>query len=92
MQIILFKEVQLPVVSTAECEFNYRLYFPNQVFDNRVLCAGFSQGGKDSCQVRFFTPRCIQMHSNLNFLVPLGRLRRRVGEFIERKVPSIRLV
>lgn len=36
----------MPVVSQAECEFNYRLYFPNQVFDNRVLCAGYAQGEK----------------------------------------------
>jgi serine protease 56 len=42
----ILQEVQLPVVSQAECEFNYRLYFPNQVFDNRVLCAGYAQGLK----------------------------------------------
>ncbi|CAO1378673.1 unnamed protein product [Diamesa hyperborea] len=46
----ILQEVQLPILPLTECEFNYRLYFPNQVFDNRVLCAGYSQGGKDSCQ------------------------------------------
>jgi serine protease 56 len=40
----ILQEVQLPVVTTSECEFNYRLYFPNQVFDNRVLCAGYREG------------------------------------------------
>lgn len=40
----ILQEVQLPVISTSECEFNYRLYFPNQVFDNRVLCAGYREG------------------------------------------------
>ncbi|KAG5682292.1 hypothetical protein PVAND_011652 [Polypedilum vanderplanki] len=44
------QEVQLPIVATADCSFNYKLYFPNQVFDDNILCAGFSQGGKDSCQ------------------------------------------
>lgn len=40
----ILQEVQLPILPLSECEFNYRLYFPNQVFDNRVLCAGYSQG------------------------------------------------
>jgi serine protease 56 len=40
----ILQEVQLPVISTSECEWNYRLYFQNQVFDNRVLCAGYREG------------------------------------------------
>lgn len=60
--------MQLPVVSTAECEFNYRLYFPNQVFDNRVLCAGYPQGGKDSCQVRSITLFCFVISFSFKFL------------------------
>lgn len=46
----ILQEVQVPIIPTTECEFNYRLYFPNQVFDNRIMCAGYAQGGKDSCQ------------------------------------------
>ena len=41
---LLFQEVQLPVVALADCAFNYKLYFPNQVFDNNILCAGYPQG------------------------------------------------
>ncbi|KAL7038455.1 hypothetical protein ACKWTF_009583 [Chironomus riparius] len=42
----ILQEVQLPVVALADCAFNYKLYFPNQVFDNNILCAGYPQGGK----------------------------------------------
>lgn len=44
----ILQEAQIPIVSNSDCERNYRTYFPNQIFDNRVLCAGF--GGRDSCQ------------------------------------------
>uniref|UniRef100_A0A8D8E534 Venom serine protease Bi-VSP n=1 Tax=Culex pipiens TaxID=7175 RepID=A0A8D8E534_CULPI len=44
------QEVQVIVLPTDQCAFNYKLYFPDQVFDDKVLCAGFPQGGKDSCQ------------------------------------------
>ncbi|CRK92496.1 CLUMA_CG006050, isoform A, partial [Clunio marinus] len=46
----ILQEVQLPVIAKSTCEFNYRLYFPNQVFNNKILCAGYPGGGKDSCQ------------------------------------------
>ncbi|EAT46744.1 AAEL002128-PA [Aedes aegypti] len=44
------QEVQVIVLPIDQCAFNYKLYFPDQVFDDKVLCAGFPQGGKDSCQ------------------------------------------
>lgn len=44
----ILQEVQVPVTSRAECETSYRTHFPNQVLDQRVLCAGTT--GKDSCQ------------------------------------------
>ncbi|XP_062557292.1 uncharacterized protein LOC134222163 [Armigeres subalbatus] len=44
------QEVQVIVLPIDQCAFNYKLYFPDQVFDDKVLCAGFAQGGKDSCQ------------------------------------------
>ncbi|XP_058448816.1 uncharacterized protein LOC131428788 [Malaya genurostris] len=44
------QEVQVIVLPTDQCAFNYKLYFPDQIFDDKVLCAGFPQGGKDACQ------------------------------------------
>ncbi|XP_055610448.1 venom protease-like [Uranotaenia lowii] len=44
------QEVQVIVLPIDQCAFNYKLYFPDQVFDNTVLCAGFPEGGRDSCQ------------------------------------------
>ncbi|XP_039760362.1 venom serine protease Bi-VSP-like [Pararge aegeria] len=41
--------LQLPVVSNDFCKQAYTAY-KAQVIDNRVLCAGFKKGGKDSCQ------------------------------------------
>lgn len=39
------QKVDVPYVSSAQCASAY----PNQITD-RMLCAGFDQGGKDSCQ------------------------------------------
>lgn len=44
----VLQEVQVPIVATATCERNYKSFFPNQIFDNRILCAGY--GGRDACQ------------------------------------------
>lgn len=42
-------EVQLPVVSNEVCKEAYS-EFAKAVIDQRVLCAGYIQGGKDACQ------------------------------------------
>lgn len=42
------RDVQLPIISLQECAQNYKLHFPNQQFDDRVICAGY--GGRDTCQ------------------------------------------
>ncbi|XP_075984691.1 venom serine protease Bi-VSP-like [Anticarsia gemmatalis] len=41
--------LQLPVVSNDFCKQAYSAYKAQQI-DQRVLCAGFKKGGKDSCQ------------------------------------------
>jgi len=43
-------QTQIPVRTEEECKDSFR-NFPT-VIDNRVLCAGFAQGGKDACQVK----------------------------------------
>lgn len=47
-QSTFIREAQIPIVSLSDCSRNYRTYFPNQVFDSRVMCAGY--GGRDTCQ------------------------------------------
>ncbi|XP_043252767.1 venom serine protease Bi-VSP-like isoform X2 [Colletes gigas] len=42
-------EVQVPVVSPDNCKQAYSR-FASAVIDDRVLCAGYAQGGKDACQ------------------------------------------
>lgn len=42
-------EVQVPVVENADCKRSY--VNKKTVIDDRVLCAGYSTGGKDACQV-----------------------------------------
>lgn len=49
-------QVQVPVVKNEDCKNNYLRYSKNfqfqgnAQFDDRVVCAGFSEGGRDSCQ------------------------------------------
>jgi len=42
-------EVQVPMTRTAECKQAYSKQ--TAVIDDRVLCAGYPEGGKDSCRV-----------------------------------------
>lgn len=44
-------QTQLPVRPQQECVRAFQ-NFKGNVIDDRVLCSGYSQGGKDSCQVR----------------------------------------
>ncbi|XP_050544569.1 venom protease-like [Daktulosphaira vitifoliae] len=41
-------EVQVPVVENADCKRSY--VNKKTVIDDRVLCAGYSTGGRDACQ------------------------------------------
>lgn len=49
-QATILQEVQLPIQPTKQCEDAYKQYFPDQIFDDKVLCVGVISGGKDSCQ------------------------------------------
>lgn len=44
----VLRDVQVPIISLRECARNYKSHFPNQQFDERVICAGY--GGRDTCQ------------------------------------------
>lgn len=47
-QSTILRDAQVPIISTAECEKNYKSKYSMQVFDNRIICAG--SGGHDACQ------------------------------------------
>lgn len=42
-------QTQLPVRTEQECKTAFQ-NFKQTVIDNRVICAGYAQGGKDACQ------------------------------------------
>lgn len=49
---------QVPIIPLEKCARNYKSYFPNQLFDKRVICAGY--GGRDTCQGDSGGPLMIQ--------------------------------
>lgn len=48
----ILQELQIPVIDTSECQRVFQ-NFP-AVIDNRVMCAGYAEGGKDACQVSYW--------------------------------------
>lgn len=45
-------QVQIPVISNEQCKESYRRigqFIADIQFDDRIVCAGFEAGGKDSC-------------------------------------------
>lgn len=45
----VLREVIVPIISNAECR---NMKYPARKITDNMLCAGYQQGGKDSCQVR----------------------------------------
>lgn len=56
-------EVQVPVVTNAACKDAYAR-FKNAVIDDRVLCAGYTRGGKDACQGDSGGPLMLPQHQH----------------------------
>lgn len=48
----ILQQVQLPIISNTDCKqkFSSLDRFVNITYPDDVLCAGFTEGGKDSCQ------------------------------------------
>lgn len=44
----ILKDAQVQIIPTTECANSYKMVFPSQIFDNRIICAG--GGGHDACQ------------------------------------------
>lgn len=50
------QEVKVPILSNAQCKESK--YGPNRITEN-MMCAGYKEGGKDSCQVIVHRHVCI---------------------------------
>lgn len=49
----VLQHVQIPVISNEQCKEKYKAigrFKDDSQFDDHVLCAGFTEGGKDACQ------------------------------------------
>ncbi|KAM3831126.1 plasma kallikrein [Vipera latastei] len=42
----MLQKVKIPLIPNAECQFQY----PEHIITDKMLCAGYSGGGKDACQ------------------------------------------
>lgn len=45
----VLQQVQLPIIPNAKCKEGLGRYRDNISFSDIVLCAGFAQGGQDTC-------------------------------------------
>ena len=45
------QKANVPLVTTEECQTRYR----GHKITNKMLCAGYREGGKDACKVRVFS-------------------------------------
>lgn len=50
----VLQEVSLPIITNNECEGMYRKAGYIEHIPNIFICAGYSSGGKDSCEVISF--------------------------------------
>ncbi|XP_026477686.1 venom serine protease Bi-VSP-like [Ctenocephalides felis] len=57
------QELQIPVVTNEQCKENYAS-FKAQIIDERVLCAGYANGGKDACQGDSGGPLMLPINDN----------------------------
>lgn len=67
----ILQEVQLPIISNAECKQKYlnlhdERYTDSNTnqFGDKVICAGFTEGGKDSCNGDSGGPLMLPEHRN----------------------------
>lgn len=66
----ILNQVQLPVISNAECKQKYvnlGLFQKKIQFSDIVLCAGFTEGGKDSCKGDSGGPLMLPQHHEGRF-------------------------
>lgn len=57
------QEVQVPIVSNKNCANIYG----HEVITDNMVCAGLTEGGKDSCQVRNQAHHIMSGHSSVTW-------------------------
>jgi hypothetical protein len=50
----VIQEVDLPIINNNDCEKMYRDAGYEEHIPSIFICAGYAQGGKDSCEVNYF--------------------------------------
>lgn len=66
----ILMQVQVPVITNKQCMQSYQKfddYDEDFQFDDRVVCAGYANGGKDSCQGDSGGPLMLPVHENGSF-------------------------
>ena len=66
----ILMQVQLPIITNKKCKQKYRrigLVSADIQYDDRVVCAGFDEGGKDSCQGDSGGPLMLPIRENNEF-------------------------
>lgn len=66
----ILQQVQVPVITNEKCKQSYakfKGYKKDFQFDDRVVCAGFEEGGKDSCQGDSGGPLMLPIYENGTF-------------------------
>lgn len=52
----ILQHLQIPILENEECKEQYQKQgklISQEQFGDAVICAGYLEGGKDSCQVRY---------------------------------------
>lgn len=66
----ILQQAQVSVMENMECKVDYKRigeFYKDIQFDDRVLCAGLSAGGKDACQGDSGGPLMLPIHQNGQF-------------------------
>ena len=61
----MLQEVDLPIINNTECEMMYEKAGFREHIPHIFICAGYREGGKDSCEVKM-TSLDLDIHSLLS--------------------------
>lgn len=59
----VLQEVDLPIINNTQCEAMYEKAGFREHIPHIFICAGYKEGGKDSCEVDITTNRYLQQQT-----------------------------